>query len=299
MYALLHNIFSPRFLLWTLAAAFLIAGGTCQEKNPKAIVGIADSQSKIITLDREARIKRIYTSTGQNVESTELLMELEDSQLNIQLEKINREILGLKAEYDLNQRLKRATGVLNKQLRDPVLLKLTSLKEERKILQTQLSSLQIRASIAGTVAAIHYKEGDLVAPFQPIIEVYEGLPQFVRGYLHESLPKPEGNAGNLTVSSVSNSELSYYGKVVSVGNRMVPFPDRLKRSPTQVLWGREIIIELPPENSLTLGEKVRIENLPGINGSGNTLWKTLQSFFFESEKKNEINELSSTITPQH
>jgi hypothetical protein len=48
------------------------------------------------------------------------------------------------------------------------------------------------------------------------------------------------------------------GEIVGVGARIVEYPERLRKRPDILIWGREIIVRLPPENRFLLGEKVRI-----------------------------------------
>ncbi len=52
----------------------------------------------------------------------------------------------------------------------------------------------------------------------------------------------------------------FIGQVVGVGSRIVPYPKRLSKHQDLQLWGREILVRIPEQNDLILGEKVMIES---------------------------------------
>lgn len=62
----------------------------------------------------------------------------------------------------------------------------------------------------------------------------------------------------VNVESLATGEATSYGKVVSVGSRIVAMPDRLANNLGQISYGREIIVEIPSNTQLLLGEKVQI-----------------------------------------
>jgi hypothetical protein len=85
-------------------------------------------------------------------------------------------------------------------------------------------------------------------------------PSYVEGFLHESLPTRVEIGRKVTVSAVSgHSSISVEGKVVSVGGRIILMPARLAQYPNMQVWGREVVVEIPPKNGFLLGEKVQIK----------------------------------------
>jgi hypothetical protein len=83
-------------------------------------------------------------------------------------------------------------------------------------------------------------------------------PSYVKGYIHEDVYNKVAIGQKVTIASFSDPKNTIQGEVVGVGSRIVEYPVRLRKRPDFQIWGREIIIKIPSENNLLLGEKVRI-----------------------------------------
>ena len=140
----------------------------------------------------------------------------------------------------------------------PVNAKLAELKERESEFERQVTDLQVLAKFNGRVGSVHYKPGEMVEPFQPILTVHGMSPQFIKGYIHENVFNQVAVGQQVWVKSNANSNQSesINAVVESLGNRIVEYPVRLKKNMMVSAWGREAVIRLVQEHSLLLGEKV-------------------------------------------
>ena len=152
---------------------------------------------------------------------------------------------------------------LNAQLKGesrPVYAQINALKEQRSELDRQESELLVRAELTGKVGNILYKEGETVDAFQPILSIHALQPEFVKGYIHENIYNKVQAKQKVWVSSTTLGGNSFYyeGTVENIGNRIVEYPQRLRKSLLVSAWGREVLVRLNNKSNLLLGEKVSI-----------------------------------------
>lgn len=152
---------------------------------------------------------------------------------------------------------------LNEQLKGesrPIYAQVNALKEQRSELDRQESELVVRAELTGKVGNILYKEGETIDAFQPILSIHALQPEFVKGYIHENVyNKVQANL-KVWISSTTLGGNSFYyeGTVENIGNRIVEYPQRLRKSLLASAWGREVLVRLNDKSNLLLGEKVSI-----------------------------------------
>ena len=145
---------------------------------------------------------------------------------------------------------------------DPLAEQVIRLEDELRILNAERAGQLITAQIAGLIGSVNFKAGEKVSPFAPILTLHAASPSFVRGYIHEDVYSQVAVKQKVRVQSNQDRRHKVEGEVVGVGARIVEYPERLRRRPDILIWGREIIIRLPPDNRFLLGEKVLI-SMPG------------------------------------
>lgn len=145
---------------------------------------------------------------------------------------------------------------------DPLAEQVIRLEDELRILKADRAGMLITAQISGLIGTINYKAGEKVSPFDTILTLHAASPSFVRGYIHEDVYSQVAVKQKVRVQSNQDRRHTVEGEVVGVGARIVEYPERLRRRADILIWGREIIIRLPPGNRFLLGEKVLI-SMPG------------------------------------
>jgi multidrug resistance efflux pump len=154
---------------------------------------------------------------------------------------------------------------------DPLADQAKRLEEELKMLLIKKKNLYIVAQISGLIGTVDFKDGEKISPFTPILTLHAESPSIVRGYIHENAYSRVRVGQKVLVKSLAESGSTITGDVTGVGSRIVEYPVRLRKAPDIQVWGREIIIKIPEENKLLLGEKVLIslstKKIPGISGT--------------------------------
>jgi multidrug resistance efflux pump len=141
---------------------------------------------------------------------------------------------------------------------DPLIEQVSRMEDELTLLLEEKRQLFIPAQISGLIGSVNFKQGEKVSPFTPILTLHAESPSFVRGYIHEDVYSQVAVGQNVTVHSNHDRKHGVAGVVVGVGARIVEYPERLRKRADILIWGREIIIRLPPQNRFLLGEKVLI-----------------------------------------
>jgi HlyD family secretion protein len=133
-----------------------------------------------------------------------------------------------------------------------------AMRRELQLLQNEKDRLVIRAKSAALVGSVRSHVGEKLSPFDSILTLTPFAPTFVRGYIHEKVYNRIKQGDFVVVRSSGERRGSVRGQVVGVGSRIVEFPIHLRKMPEMIIWGREITIQIPPENSFLLGELVSI-----------------------------------------
>jgi multidrug resistance efflux pump len=140
------------------------------------------------------------------------------------------------------------------------------LQQQLKLLRAQNDKLKIEAQIVGVIGSVNFKAGEKVAPFAAILTLHAKTPSFIKGYIHENMHATVALDDKVKILSLAGGGVantarpSFVGRVVGVGSRIVPYPKRLSKHQDIQLWGREILVRIPEQNDLILGEKVMIES---------------------------------------
>jgi hypothetical protein len=258
-------------IVWGLCALMLITLQLTQ-KERLDFVGIVGLRSQEITSSTSARVKKIHVISGQNVKKGDLLLELENPQMELELNRLTAEL-----DYLLEQKEIFSTIVNTDKVEHS---NIEGLKKQVAILEKEKSELYIFSKFDGKVESILKKEGENAQPHLPIMTMLESTPTTIRGYLHETVVGEVSIGTEVLVSHpASGKERSVIGKVLSFGSSIVPFPERLLKDPTRPVWGREVLIEIPENNNLILGEKVYIAKFEATRGFFN------QAYASEEKKR--------------
>jgi multidrug resistance efflux pump len=144
---------------------------------------------------------------------------------------------------------------------DPVESQIQRYTNELALLQEKERQLVKCAQISGVIGMVKFKDGEKVSPFDTILTLHTTSPSYAKGYIHENLYSQIKIGDTVTVTPVTDKTQVMFGNVVGVGSRIVEYPVRLLKRPDVQVWGREVLIKLPNNNALLLGEKVLISPL--------------------------------------
>jgi multidrug resistance efflux pump len=145
--------------------------------------------------------------------------------------------------------------------RDPIADQLRRSKEELRVLQEQRVKLFIVSQISGLIGTVRFKDGEQVSPFTTIATLHAQSPILINGFIHENSYTMVKLGQQVKVESLAEPKVTLTGTVTSVGSRIVEYPVRLRKIPDLQLWGRLVVIKIPENNRLLMGEKVMISFL--------------------------------------
>lgn len=175
--------------------------------------------------------------------------------LKVQIDNLRRELSAVIAASPKKSNVPQIDG---NSAPDPVKILVSQMEDELKLLYNQKDRLISVSPIDGVVDSVNYKEGEKVSSFMSIITLHAKYPSFIKGYINENLHHTISMGQKVQVVSLGDKRNTVIGDVVGVGSRIVEFPTRLLKMADMLIWGREVIIKIPPENSFLLGEKLRI-----------------------------------------
>lgn len=284
------------FICWCMAVTLILFLSLFLNSESVSILGLAESHEFQVSFDSAVEIKQVHVLSGQVVKKGDLLLELNQ-------ENLNRQIYSLKSQYDkLSAELKlrrQISSLTNDMTRlptgvDPLQVELISIKREIEILEKRLRDLFVFAELDGAVGTVNFKNGEKAPAFASLLTLVPLNPTYVNGYLNENLTSTV-KVGQ-TVEVFSNGGKSVYGRIINIGSRIVPIPERLLRIQTLPAWGREVVVRIPSNNDFLVGEKVSVRKAWGLSlfsaaqaGEEATEWKLMA---------NEIKEIHfpSSIT---
>jgi multidrug resistance efflux pump len=223
----------------------------------------AQKQASIAELD--ARIRRLQSQNQLNLKILSQLTGSSEGREAVRTNPLLSELGELKRQRDhialsMQAQINAIASRLQKTHNRPVDAKLSELRERKSELEQQETDLVVKTTIAGRVGSIMYKEREQVAPFQPILTIHSETPLYVKGYIHEDVQNGVRLGQQVWVKSNSQADMDdyYKGVVESLGNRIVEYPNRLRKNPLVLAWGREVVIGIADANRFLAGEKVDV-----------------------------------------
>ena len=210
-------------------------------------------QSQIDQLNAELENNKKLSKTIKSI----------DSDPNTNYEIVNPTLIKLEA---LNEALKHTKGIINTQLNNlkserfadnnPLLSEIRALEVQLTHYQERKKEEVIIAPTNGLIGNVHCKEGEKISSFGALISFYEESPTLVVGYIHEELILKIKINDSIGIFSSSRPDIQNKGIVKTLGSRIVEIPPRLRKIKELKTFGREIIIEIPPDNPFLQKEKV-------------------------------------------
>lgn len=140
-----------------------------------------------------------------------------------------------------------------------------ALHREMALLEKEQEDLTIIAKETWIVGTVDVRDGEKISSFSPILTLTHKAVSLVRGYINEKIYTKIQVGDEIEVLGGSGERMN--GTVIGMSSRIVPFPLRLLKMADMPLYGREVMIRIPEENGLLLGEKVSIAEkvkMPGI-----------------------------------
>lgn len=305
--SLIHSIFKDvvntnnriLFFCWCFAVISILLLGLFLNSESISILGLAESREFQVSFDSPVEIKQVHVSLGQIVKKGDLLLELNQESLNLQIYNLKSRYEKLMAELKLRHQISSLAKDMTSLPKgaDPLQVELNNIKSEIDIFEKRLRNLFVFAEVDGAVGTVNFKNGEKAPAFASLLTIVPLNPTYINGYLNENLVSSVKIGQSVEV--FSNGGKSVSGRIINIGSRIVPIPQRLLRIQTIPAWGREVVVKIPSNNDFLVGEKVSVRKVWGL-----TLFSTAQaeeeSQKWKSSMDHEIKEIHfpSSITDQ-
>lgn len=181
------------------------------------------------------------TSTIQNPQQAKLKSLEQQKQKHLRAMEIKIEDIKQESSSDQNS--------LTNQIR--------LLEHEHELLLEEQKKLNKYATADGVVENVFVKAGEQVAAFTPLLSVNPVRPSTVVGYLvGKKISVPEIGS-TVEISAYDKRTTTVKGKVIGFGS-VTELPEILQKATAVKAFGREVFIEIGPDNGFANGEKVLI-----------------------------------------
>jgi HlyD family secretion protein len=211
-------------------------------------------QFEINRLLEERKRNRDLTLRLQSLPQSIQILDTNDSYL-LKARSLERELAS--AETAANHQIGLLRGSQGAQ-RSTGQMERSALMKELAMLRAEQTKLTIIASQDAIVGSVNCHAGEKMSPFTSLLTLSAHSPTLVRGYIHEKVYNRIALGDQVDVVSAAERGGTVRGTVVGVGSRIVEFPIRLRKIPEMLVWGREVMIQIPSQNDFLLGEMVSV-----------------------------------------
>lgn len=209
--------------------------------------------SRIDKLEKEIRFKKSLIDPELNTKyDTSEYNPLQDQLIQLKTEKTNVELQYVQEILTLQEEIR--LGI------NPYRTRINELQAEKEFdLAQKVQYIDVLAPTEGLIGNIYCKEAEHVPAFKTLLTFYEPHSGIIKGYVHEDLTMSVQIGDIFDVSSLKKEGLIYEGKVIGLGSRIVEIPERLRKFPQFKTYGREIALEISPDNVFLQKEKVSLK----------------------------------------
>ncbi|MGZ3770762.1 MAG: efflux RND transporter periplasmic adaptor subunit [Bdellovibrio sp.] len=253
------------FFSWSIAVMLIFTFGFILNTESVSMLGLAESHEFQVNFDSPVTIKKIHVLPGQIVKKGDLLLELSQESLNLQIHNLKAKYEKLAAELKLRKQISSLTQQMDSLPigADPLQVELFNTKREIEILEMRMRNLLVLAEVDGAIGSVNFKSGEKAPSFSSLVTLVPLNPTYVNAFINENLTTKVEIGQTVEVSA--NNGKGVYGRIVNVGSRIIPIPQRLLRIQSLQAWGREVVIKIPPSNNFLIGEKVNIRKTWGFS----------------------------------
>lgn len=137
--------------------------------------------------------------------------------------------------------------------------KVQQVRQSVGFVEAERPRLAIVSPLDGYVEQVSGVPLEMIQAYRELFKITPSAPNKVIGFIHESAQIPFRMGDTVLLSSVTRTGLNCKGIIHAVSPKMVELPFRLRKFTEVRTWGREIFIQIPPDNPFFIGEKILAE----------------------------------------
>ena len=219
--------------------------------NANQRTSLFELQSKINVLEKEIEVQNnLLLSIGEKKEKK--AKSIKEIQLDGLLE-ASRQINIQTAQRLSNYQVERQRNLKEYEA------KLLQFKNEMAYYQQEQFKLNVISPCDGIIEDVFVLPTDIAQGYKELVRINSLAPNRVTGFVHEAMITPFNIGDTVVLVSAARPELSKKAIIIGSGNNLVELPLRLRKYAEIKAWGREIYIQMDPENDFYIGEKLLIQ----------------------------------------
>lgn len=196
--------------------------------------------------------KELSSQFGSLTGFADTIRQFGPSYYEIELDMLNKEKEFVLRQYELE--IQSEQRIYEEETKSYKIL-VGELENEIAALMEEEKELVKRAEIHGTIGNVNVQAGELLSPYTTILSLYESKPTIIKAFMNEGF-KYSMEVGKTVEVESTNRKYSIEGRVSEIGARIVEYPNRLKTHHNIPMWGQELFIKIPDDNSFLNGERV-------------------------------------------
>jgi multidrug resistance efflux pump len=131
--------------------------------------------------------------------------------------------------------------------------------QKQTALKNQNTQLTVVAPYDGIVGSLHFREGMYAKAFTNLISFGQTSPVLITAYLQEKYIVNVNPGDSVSVSSLYHNDKKITGVVSSIGQRIVEIPEKFRKIPEVKIYGLEVFIAIPANNTFYQKEIMRVK----------------------------------------
>jgi len=211
----------------------------------------SEIEYQIRQIETQYRINKSLTADLKSIQTVQDSGKTNPTQIRIDALKKDLELMTAPLALQIEQLISQQKAENN-----PFAIQIENLEKELNKLQSDKDKLTVYAKRDGVVGLVAFRQGEIVSPYTPILSLNSKMPSYVKGFIHEGSLSTVKMHDKIEIASLGNGSKAVLGEIVGIGSGITEFPERLRKNVEVRLWGREIQVKIPENNSFLLGEKV-------------------------------------------
>lgn len=205
-------------------------------------------ENEIRVLNVEANVQNELRKllSNEQTEKTSVISNEKIAALKINLEQIEQQIRSQK--LSLSARLNSDNQIVSEKLKHS--------KHTLDIIETERKQLILLSPMDGFVVEVFITENTVEPQLKPLIKINPTRTNRVKGFIYENADVAYNLGDTVALASAARPQVKAKGYFISVSPEMVELPIRLRKNPELRAWGREVYVQLPPDNQFFIGEKI-------------------------------------------
>ncbi|MFZ4543145.1 MAG: HlyD family secretion protein [Saprospiraceae bacterium] len=188
-------------------------------------------------------IDKNQSATGSNIKSE-------------RIRTLKEQITALEQQINVQK-----TGIKQNQEADKTIAnqKIAHVGQELNFIESERKKLILLAPMTGFVEQVFITENTIEPQLKPLVKLNPTGTNRVKGFIYETAEISCRLGDTVQMSSVGRPNIITTGHFIGVSPEMVELPIRLRKSPEIRSWGREVYVQLAPDNNFYIGEKIKIK----------------------------------------